>query len=48
MAKPAPPHRENWHFAARSVAGVGCGEGFPLPVKDDAANRTAIRSINSW
>ena len=35
-------------FAARSAAGAGCGEGFPLPTKDGGVNRTAIRATNPW
>ncbi len=41
-------------FAARrfsrwvGAAGEGCGAGFPLPTKDDGADRGAIRAINPW
>jgi len=36
--------RHSW--AARSAAGEGLGEGFPLPKRNDGSNRRAIRTIN--
>gem|GEM_PF-6475079 len=35
-------------LAAQSAAGEGCGEGFPLPTKDDGADRRAIRANSLW
>ena len=34
--------------AARSAAGVGFGEGYPLPTKNDGADRAANRDITPW
>ena len=34
--------------AVRSAAGEGCGEGFPLPAKNDGGNRGAIPAITRW
>ncbi len=34
--------------AARSAAGEGCGEGFPLPARNDGGNRSAIPAITPW
>ena len=35
-------------FAARSAAGEGRGEAFPLPTEDDGADRGAIRAVTPW
>ena len=34
--------------AAQSAAGDGCGEGFPLPARNDGGNRSAIPAITPW
>ena len=44
---PAPRLR-TWPCAAPGAAGVGCGEGSPLPAEKGEANRVAIWVANPW